>query len=191
MILMVVILLLMVALQRLVELMIAERNKQWIIKNGGYEVGRSHYRYLVLMHSSFLLFLVLEVIIFQKELAPWWYVPFSLFMIAQAGRVWAIHSLGEFWNTRIMILPGAKVITKGPYQFIRHPNYVVVMLEILALPLIFQAYWTAALFTILNGLILSKRIKMEEMALRNHTNYEEVFSERKRFIPTTDSLEND
>ena len=82
---------------------------------------------------------------------------------------------------RIIVLPGAKVITKGPYQFMRHPNYVVVVIELLCLPLIFQAYWTALIFSSLNLLILSIRIKSEERALKADTNYQDVFEKRNRF----------
>jgi methyltransferase len=83
-----------------------------------------------------------------------------------------------------MILPGAKVVAKGPYRYLRHPNYVIVVTELACLPLIFQAYWTAILFTIMNALVLSIRIKVEEKALEDVTNYKDVFKKRKRFVPT-------
>jgi methyltransferase len=90
-------------------------------------------------------------------------------------RVWVISSLGRFWNTKILVLPGANVVKKGPFHFIRHPNYVVVTCEIIVIPLMFGAYFTAVIFTILNIIILSVRIPKEEAALREVTDYKEIF----------------
>lgn len=172
-----------VILQRLVELQVAKINKKWIMAQGGYEVGQSHYKYMVLLHSLFFLVLLVEVQLLDRSLAVWWYIPFSVFMLAQLLRIWCLFSLGRFWNTRIMILPGAQVIEKGPYRWIRHPNYVIVIAEVLFLPLIFQAFYTALLFTILNALMLSIRIPYEEKALREVTNYRDVFDHRPRLLP--------
>lgn len=162
---------------------IAKRNEKWVIEHGGFEIGRSHYKYIVGMHILFFVSLIGEVIYFEREVASWWWIPFSLFLVAQSLRIWSISSLGHFWNTKIMILPNAEVVAKGPYQFMRHPNYVIVATEILVLPLIFQAYGTAILFTILNIAILSVRIRIEEWALSESTNYEDHFKWKSRFIP--------
>ena len=177
------ILLTIVIIQRLAELWIARRNENWIIKQGGFEIGGNHYKYIVGMHTLFFISLIGEVVYFDRNLSTWWWIPFSFFVAAQFLRVWSISSLGYFWNTKIMILPGADVVAKGPYKFMRHPNYVIVATEILVLPLIFQAYATAVIFTILNIAILSVRIRIEEWALSESTNYEEHFKWRSRFIP--------
>ncbi len=172
-----------VIFQRVVEIIIANRNAKWMINQGGYEVGREHYKYIVLLHTFFFLSLLLEVSVSRPSFTSWVIAPFVFFLLAQIGRVWALSSLGSFWNTRIMVLPGAKVIAKGPYRYMRHPNYVIVAMEILLLPLIFQAYWTAFIFSLLNALVLKVRIKVEEQALLAATNYEETFEAVRRFVP--------
>lgn len=176
----------LVVVQRVVEVLIANRNAKWIKGQGGYEAGREHYKYIVALHMLFFLSLLIEVSITKHTFIVWSIFPLAVFILAQIGRVWALASLGRFWNTRIMILPGAKVVAKGPYRFLRHPNYAIVVTEIACLPLIFQAYWTAILFTILNAFILSIRIQVEERALEEATNYQKTFEKRKRFIPTYD-----
>ncbi|MCT8137168.1 isoprenylcysteine carboxyl methyltransferase family protein [Anaerobacillus sp. CMMVII] len=170
--------------QRIIELFIAKRNAIWIIKKGGYEVGREHYKFIVILHALFFISLLTEVTLNKPSFANWVIIPFIIFLFAQFGRVWALTSLGPFWNTRIMVLPGAKVIAKGPYRFMRHPNYFIVITEIALLPLIFQAYWTALIFTLCNALILSVRIKAEEQALQEATDYQDVFKKRGRFVPS-------
>lgn len=173
-----------VIVQRLVEVIIADQNASWIKSQGGYEVGREHYPYLVLLHSLFFVSLLIEVTIHPPTFVTWIAIPFVIFILAQVGRIWALTSLGRFWNTRIMVLPGAKVIAKGPYRFMRHPNYAIVITEILMFPLVFQAYLTAIVFTIFNAAILSIRIKVEENALKEVTNYDDEFAKRGRFVPS-------
>ena len=109
---------------------------------------------------------------FFKSIFTPYYALLIVFLCLQLFRVWCLVSLGSFWNTKIIILRGANVVAKGPYSYIRHPNYLVVCLEIVVLPLMFQAYVTAVCFTILNFIILSIRIPMEEKALKEATNYE-------------------
>lgn len=157
-----------VVLQRLVELLIAMRNARYIRSKGGYEVGASHYKYIVLLHFLFFLSLLFEVVGKGSAmvLPSWWVIPFSLFLIAQGLRYWCIRSLGKRWNTRIFILPGEAPIKQGPYRFIRHPNYLVVSLELLLLPLTFSAVATALAFSLLNAwLLLRIRIPMEETSI--------------------------
>jgi methyltransferase len=173
-----------VIIQRLVEMKIANKNASWIKRRGGYEVGRTHYKYIIAVHTFFFLVLFIEIYVMGLSISTWSILPFAVFLIAQLGRVWALSSLGRFWNTRIMILPGAKVVAKGPYRYMRHPNYVIVVTEIVALPLIFQAYVTAILFTILNAIVLYVRIKAEEEALEAVTDYKEIFHRRHRFVPS-------
>ncbi len=164
-------------------MIIANRNAKWVKSQGGYEAGKDHYKYIVLLHSLFFISLLIEISITNKGFVLWSIIPLIAFLLAQVGRVWALSSLGRFWNTRIMILPGAKVVAKGPYKYLRHPNYAVVVTELACLPLIFQAYWTALIFTLLNAFILSVRIRVEEKALDEATNYTKAFKNHRRFIP--------
>lgn len=172
------ILVFLVILQRITEVYIAKRNEKWLLAQGAYEVGASHYPYMITLHISFFLFLLIEVSTNTNSLSPLFPLLFSLFIIVQALRLWCLQALGPFWNTKIIILPGTEVVQKGPYSFMRHPNYVVVCLEILLLPIMFQAYFTAFCFTLLNITMLSVRIPIEEKALREATNYNHVFQKR-------------
>ena len=144
----------LVILQRLVEVVIAKRNEKIMLSKGAYEVGASHYPYMIAMHVSFFICLIAEVVIFNRGISPLFLWLFILFLIVQALRVWCLISLGSFWNTKIIILPGSNVVKKGPYLFLRHPNYVVVSTEILLIPLMFEAYLTAFSFTLLNILCI-------------------------------------
>lgn len=175
---MVYIILVLVILQRLTEVFIAKRNEKWMLSRGAYEVGSSHYPYMVTLHAAFFLFLIIEVVTNHKSVSPLFPLFFLLFIAVQALRIWCIRSLGSFWNTKILILPDAEVVRKGPYTFMRHPNYAVVCLEIILLPLMFQAYFTAFCFTLLNITMLSVRIPIEEKALRDATNYNHVFHKK-------------
>jgi len=132
---------------RLGELFLARRNARWLIKQGAYEVGHRHYPVIVALHALF-------------------------FLAAQIVRIRVILTLGARWNTRIFVLPGAPLVTRGPYRYIRHPNYAVVIVELAALPLIFHAYFTAIVFTIANLLVLRHRVSVEEQALRSATPYD-------------------
>ena len=165
-----------VIMQRFVELFVAKRNEKWMLRQGAFEVGARHYPLMVMMHAAFFLSLLLEVSIVDPGLSPFWTVLLALFLIAQIARVWCLTSLGKFWNTKILILPGANVVQKGPYKFMRHPNYVIVTTELLVLPLLFSAYFTAIVFSLLNVWMLSVRIPTEEKALKKATNYKERFS---------------
>jgi methyltransferase len=148
--------LIIIIVQRVSELFIARRNEAHMKSMGGEEHGRDHYPLIVAVHLLFLLSFTLEV-------------------ITQIIRYWAVFSLGAFWNTKIIIVPDLEVVAKGPYRFMRHPNYLVVTVEILFLPIFFQAYATAILFTVLNAAILTIRIRAEEKALMQHTDYKGEF----------------
>ena len=172
----VAIVLTIVIIQRLVELFIAKRNEKWMKSQGALEAGASHYPYMVAMHVCFFIALIVEVIGFNRELSPVWPLFLTLFLLAQVLRVWCLSSLGKYWNTKIIVLPNAEVVRKGPYKWIRHPNYVIVATELIVLPLQFSAYITAILFTLLNIWMMSVRIPAEEQALKKVTNYKEEFS---------------
>lgn len=164
-----------VIFQRIIELLIARNNEKWIRSQGGYEVGAKHYPYMVAIHIGFFISLIIEFFAFKEGVSRFWLPLFVLFISFQLMRVWVISSLGRYWNTKILVLPGANVVKKGPFHFIRHPNYVVVTCEIIVIPLMFGAYFTAVVFTILNVIILSVRIPKEEAALREVTDYKEIF----------------
>lgn len=168
----------LVITQRLIEVFVAKRNEKRMLAQGAYEVGASHYPYMISLHVSFFVCLIAEVVIFDRGISPLFPLFFLIFLFVQALRIWCLTSLGQFWNTKIIILPGANVVTKGPYLFIRHPNYVVVCIEIALLPLMFQAYLTAISFTLLNLAMLSVRIPLEEKALMEATNYTKEFKKK-------------
>lgn len=172
-----------VIIQRLLEMVIARRNEKWMKAQGAIEFGRIHYQFLVMMHILFFLVFFFEKIAFSRELSPFWSLLGSLFIMAQLIRVWAISSLGRYWNTKIIVLPNVDVVRKGPYRYIKHPNYLVVFIELLVVPLMFGAYITAIMFTILNVMMLSIRIPAEEKALRELTEYEGSFGNCNRFLP--------
>lgn len=165
----------LVIIQRLVEVFIAKRNEKRLLAQGAYEVGASHYPYMLTLHTSFFICLIGEVLFFERSFSSLLPLLLFLFLLVQGLRVWCLASLGQFWNTKIIILPGANVVKKGPYRFMRHPNYTIVCLEILLLPLMFQAYFTAIVFTLLNIAMLLVRIPTEERALIEATNYQIEF----------------
>lgn len=170
-----------VIFQRFIELILAQRNAKWIRTQGGYEVGREHYPLFLLIHILFFLGIWLEA----DQAPSWWSIPFLIFAATQLLRLWSIQSLGRFWNTRIWIIPNQLAPVRGPYRYLRHPNYLVVMIEFIVFPLIYQAYYTAIILSVLNAyLLLAIRIPMEERALQEATRYQEVMEEKNRFFPT-------
>lgn len=171
--------------QRLMELVVARKNEKWMRLEGAVEYGKSHYPYIVALHVAFLLSFLLEVSILDKTVSSFWPVLLLFFLLTQGLRIWAIYSLGKYWNTKVLIVPNANIIQKGPYRYLRHPNYFIVALEIVLIPLLFQAYVTLILFTILNAWMLSVRIPLEEKALADVTNdYSNYMEERNRFSPS-------
>ncbi len=151
----------LVALQRLVELWYAQRNTRALLARGATESGRGHYALIVLLHLAWLGSIALFA---PRPATIAW--PWLLFFIGlQLARVWIIATLGPYWTTRIITLKDAPLVRRGPYRFMRHPNYLVVALEIAALPLAFGEIWVAIAFSILNGGVLALRIRQEETAL--------------------------
>ena len=155
----------LVIAQRISELWLSRRNERWLRSQGAVEFGRSHYPFIVTLHVAFFVSLAIEVLIFGRTPATWWWLPLSFFLLAQMIRYWSIATLGQRWNTRILVLPDSRPINRGPYRYLRHPNYLAVALEFLTIPLIFQAYFTAVIFSILNAILMSIRIPTEERAL--------------------------
>ncbi|PFA70091.1 hypothetical protein CN378_01950 [Bacillus sp. AFS015802] len=169
--------------QRLVELYIARSNEKWMKQQGAKEYGQAHYKMMVGIHIAFFISLLIEGGIFHSGVNPYW--PFLLggFILTQLGRIWAIASLGKYWNTKIIVLPDAEVVAKGPYKHLKHPNYLIVTLEFLIVPLLFNAYWTLFIFALLNQFILSIRIPLEEHALKKETDYNKVHVNTRVWIP--------
>lgn len=168
----------LIALQRLAELYIAKQNEKQMKRIGGVEYGVDHYRWMVLLHLSFFLALIFEVVGFNRAFSPLWPIWLSLFLLAQVGRVWVIMSLGKHWNTKIIVVPDAEVIIKGPYRYVKHPNYLIVATEIIVISLLFNAYYTAMIFSLLNVWMMSVRIPLEERALKEHTEYSTAFKQK-------------
>ncbi len=154
-------------IQRLGELVIAKRNEKKMFARGAEEYDKSGYKYIVIMHTLFFLSLIAENHFLPRELNPFSIILFSVFILTQFARYWAISSLGEYWNTRIIVLKGSPLIKKGPYKFLKHPNYIVVAVELAVIPLMFSCYFTAIIFTILNLFLLKRRIKIENEALES------------------------
>ncbi len=155
----------LVAAQRLLELVLARRNERRTRARGAVERGRGHYPFLVALHALWLVSTLVEGLLRGPESPTLWPVPLALFLLMQPLRYWAIFSLGENWNTKILVVPGAKMVKRGPYRYLNHPNYVAVVVEILAFPLVFGAWITALVFTALNATLLYVRIREEDRAL--------------------------
>lgn len=170
-------------LQRIAEIFIARRNEKWLKKQGAMEFGKRHYKFIVMLHVLFFVGLLAEKVFLERTLSPVWPIILGLFVFAQILRVWTISSLGMFWNTKILVIENAAVVRKGPYRFLKHPNYFIVAFELVVVPLLFNAFYTALLFTFLNVIMMMIRIPEEEKALRGLTEYEGEFEDCNRFIP--------
>lgn len=156
----------LVLVQRFSELKIAHKNRVSLTQLGAVEYGASHYPLFFLLHGTWFAGWLTEMGS-NPSLHTFWYTWLFLFAAAQALRYWCIFTLKVFWNTRIVVLPGAVPISKGPYRYMRHPNYLAVAIELVALPMIFNCWITATAIAILNGiLLLGIRIPAEEKALR-------------------------
>ena len=149
-----------VTFQRLSELPVARRNTARLLAAGAHEVAPGHYPLVVALHATWLATL-------------WWLAPphpiqlpfLALFFIVQLGRIWTLRTLGTRWTTRIIVMPGEKLVARGPYKYLNHPNYAVVIAELALLPLVFGLWQVALIFTILNAIVLTIRIRAENRAL--------------------------
>ncbi|MGX5681824.1 isoprenylcysteine carboxyl methyltransferase family protein [Schumannella luteola] len=155
--------------ERIVELVVSRRNAADAFARGGREFGQGHFPFMVALHTGLLLACIAEVVLLQRPFIPWLGWPMLVIALAcQAARYWIIASLGRQWNTRVIVVPGAgRVADRGLYRWFSHPNYVVVAVEGIALPLVHTAWITAIVFTVLNAvLLLGFRIPTENRALR-------------------------
>ncbi len=157
----------LVALERLAELVVAKRNLTWSTERGGRESGFEHYPFMVVLHTGLLAGCLIEVVVSDRTFIPALGWPVLVLVIAsQALRWWCIRTLGHQWNTRIIVVPALPRVTGGPYRFFSHPNYVAVVVEGFALPLVQTAWITAVVFTVLNAGLMVVRIRAENDALR-------------------------
>ncbi|WP_422034131.1 isoprenylcysteine carboxyl methyltransferase family protein [Reyranella sp.] len=156
----------LVTAQRLGELVLARRNTRRLLANGAHEVGAAHYPLIVALHAAWLLglwYLTVYPAPADQHIEPLW---LAAFILLQLGRLWVIASLGERWTTRIIVLPGAPLVLRGPYRFVSHPNYWVVAGEMLVLPLVFGLPGYGFVFSALNAAVMWIRIRAEAAALR-------------------------
>jgi methyltransferase len=175
-------LLALVAAERAVELAVSSRNARRALARGAVETGRGHHRAMVLFHAGFLLACAAEPLVLPR---PW---PLAATLAAavavlgsQALRWWVVATLGERWSTRILVVPGAPPVVRGPFRALRHPNYLAVTVELAALPLAAGAVWTALAATLGNALLLAIRIPAEERALG--AAWSAAFAGRPRLVP--------
>jgi methyltransferase len=155
-----------IAVERAAELVVSKRNLAWSRARGGSEFGAEHYPVMVVLHAGLLVGCLLEPIALHRPFIPALAWPMLAFVLAAQGlRWWCITTLGPQWNTRVVVVPGAPRVTGGPYRFVSHPNYVAVIAEGVALPLVHTAWLTALLFTVLNAALLTTRIHVEDTAL--------------------------
>lgn len=155
----------LVAVQRLLELRLSRRHERILRARGAVERGREHYPLMVGLHVLWLLSTLVEGLLRGPDLPTYWPIPLAFFLLAQLLRYWVIFTLGENWNTRVLVVPGTKLVRRGPYRYLNHPNYVVVAIEIATFPLIFGAWVTALVFSVLNAALLYVRIREENRAL--------------------------
>jgi len=157
--------LLLVAVQRGGELVLAQINTKRLLRLGAIEVDRGGYKFIVALHAAWLLALVLTV---PATASPNWAL-LGLYGVLQIARFWTVASLGRRWTTRIIVLADAPLVVRGPYRWVRHPNYLIVTAELAILPLAFAAIAIAVVFSACNGLLLARRIRLEDAALGRHS----------------------
>ena len=175
----------LVVVERLFELYLSARNARRVAARGAIEgESRAFYGAIVLFHALFLAAGPLEVWLFARPFVPALALPATIVVLAaMALRYWAISTLGERWNSRVLVIPGEAPVVGGPYRFVRHPNYVAVYAEVAALPLVHTAWLTAAAATAVNLALLHFRIRHEESALERAGGYRARLGDKPRFLP--------
>lgn len=164
-------LVLAVGLERVAELIVSNRHAAWAFSCGGVERGQGHYPMMVALHAGLLVGALIEVWGVGRDFIPalgW--TMLALVITSQALRWWCITVLGRRWNARVIVVPGLALVRRGPYRLLPHPNYVAVVIEGLALPLVHTAWMTALVFTLANAALLTVRVRTEDAALRELTN---------------------
>jgi methyltransferase len=178
------VLLLIVALLRLVELRISKRHQTQMVARGAAKVDEPRFRWMVLLHTAVLLGAALEVLLLHRPFLPLLAASmFAIFLAANAVRWWVIRTLGEHWNVQVMDSTRLGVITTGPFRFVRHPNYAAVFAEMLALPLIHTAWITAVVGSLGHIAVLAQRLSTEERVLFANPDYRAAMAGKPRFVP--------
>lgn len=154
----------MIILLRTGELLLSKQNENWLLQNGAVEYGKKHYPFIVALHVLFFISLMIEYFLREKISYSLFFIIFYFILLAL--KTWIILSLGKYWNTKIYHIPNVPLIKKGPYNYFKHPNYIIVIAEIAVIPLAFHLYYTAIVFTLLNAIVLFVRIKEENKALQ-------------------------
>jgi methyltransferase len=174
----------LLAVQRVAEMRLSKKNEARIAARGGQEHFPEHFRVMRLLHLAWFASMLSEVYLLKRPFLPALSATGAFVMaVGQGLRYAAIRLLGWRWSVRIFTIPGEQLIIEGVYRYIRHPNYLGVILEIAAMPLIHSAYLTALVFSLANGILLAVRIKKEEEALDRASSYEEIFSKQPRLLP--------
>lgn len=177
-------LLALVVVERLFELRLARRNLRWAEERGGVEAGAGHFPVMVAVHTLFLIACPLEVWLLQRPFVPALALSMTLLLAATMGlRYWAVKTLGVRWSPRVVVVPGLPAVDAGPYRYLRHPNYLAVVLEIIALPMVHGAWITAVVFSVANAALLAVRIPVEEEALAEHNDYQNRLGDRAALLP--------
>jgi methyltransferase len=173
------------AIERCFELWLSQRNARWARERGAVEYGAGHLVWMKLLHTCFFVGCIAEVWLVSRPFVPALAaVCLVVAAAAQALRYWTIHTLGRRWNVAVLVLPGVPAVAGGPFRFMRHPNYLAVIAEGLAVPLLHSAFLTAGVFSLLNAALLAVRIGVEERALREHCQYGQQLQTRARLWPT-------
>jgi methyltransferase len=158
-----IVFILFLVFQRLAELYVSSKNEKWLLKNGAVEYGKEHYPFIVAMHTLFIISVIAEYIWRDNTVVN--YALIILFFVLIVIKAIVISTLGHYWNTKIYKVPGTRPVATGIYKYIKHPNYIIVICEIAIIPLAFGLYYTAVVFTLLNGIMLTVRIKKENEVL--------------------------
>jgi methyltransferase len=176
------------ALERIFELRLSRRNAAWARSQGGVEYGQRHLVWMKLLHTAFFFGCLLEVWLLRRPFVPalgW--VCLGLALGCQGLRYWTIATLGRRWNVAVIVLPGVPAVVAGPFRFLRHPNYLAVVVEGVVVPLMHGAVLTACVFSLLNAWLLSVRIRCEESALGVHCDYGARLGRLRRLWPARSS----
>lgn len=177
-------LLAIVGLLRLVEIRVSRRNQRYLTSHGVAKVPEPHFRWMVIFHTAILVSAGLEVVLLQRPLLPLLAAPMAvLFLLANGLRFWVIRTMSWHWNVEVMDSTKLGVVTGGPYRWVRHPNYVGVFVELVALPLIHTAWLTALVGSALHVVVLRRRIRTEEAALLADPEYRAAMGSKPRFLP--------
>ena len=170
--------------ETLIELAISRRNSKALLQKGAIDIARHLLPWMALVYAVKFFGSLTEYFFTQPVLSTAWLITFGgLVIAAKALKFWAISSLGSYWSMKVLVVPGSQMVNKGPYRWIKHPNYVAVITEIVALPLMGKAFITTGIVVTVFTVLLYLRIKAEEQALIQYTDYIQTMGDKRRFIP--------